>query len=196
MCKQKLFGVVGETAGGKDTIVRLLQERLGLEPVVSNTDRPIRVSEVNGREHWFHTKEEMDKLLETEEVLAYTKTGDVRYCATTSNLSESTVLYVINPDGVRYMREQVQKMGILLDFKAIYITAPFEVRMNRASCRSDFGEAFLDRVNAETADFKLFNTRKEWDIKINNVVSVEETYIKVADFILKELKPFNQGGLL
>ena len=65
--------IVGKTSSGKDTITRHIMEKFGLGMVCSYATRPMREGEVNGREHYFVTKEQMKELLKTEHVIAYTK---------------------------------------------------------------------------------------------------------------------------
>ena len=70
---KNLILLVGETGSGKDTIAN----KLPYKKVISYTTRPIRDTDVNGINHWFVSDEEMDKL-EKENLIAWTKTGDVR----------------------------------------------------------------------------------------------------------------------
>ena len=48
---KKLFCIIGETARGKDTLAKILENDYGLRQVVSYTTRPIRPGEKDGREN-------------------------------------------------------------------------------------------------------------------------------------------------
>ena len=78
--KPKLICVLGETGSGKDTIVNeaIKQSLFDIRKVCSFTDRPKRVGEKNGVEHYFISTKEFDKLKETrkDDILAYTRIKD------------------------------------------------------------------------------------------------------------------------
>lgn len=178
--KKHLFGVIGETSCGKDTLVRLMKERYGYTDVCSMTDRPIRADETQNVQHKFITKEHMDHVLDCEEILAYTKTGDVRYCATVENL-DGAVFYIINPDGVRYFKENLSEYSDIV-FHPICIYVPLDERLRRASYRSDFETNFEARVEAETEDFENFYASGDYDLFLENNV-LEDTYTKFASYV-------------
>ena len=58
----KLIIPMGKTGTGKDTIARFILDRSFILPIISYTTRPIRNGEVDGREHWFITDEEMNHI--------------------------------------------------------------------------------------------------------------------------------------
>ncbi len=60
----KIYVVMGKSASGKDTIYkRLVQdEMLSLKTVITYTTRPIRSGEIDGREYYFVTEEEFERL--------------------------------------------------------------------------------------------------------------------------------------
>ena len=62
----KIFCILGKSSSGKDTIFkRILEyEELRLKTLVLYTTRPLRLGEVNGREYWFVTKEQMEAVVE------------------------------------------------------------------------------------------------------------------------------------
>ena len=158
----KLFCIVGETGSGKDTVVRKIVEPSDL--VVSYTTRPKRDREVNGVHHWFVSDEEMDRIEKEETVIAWTKTGNVRYCATVEKLNEASV-YIINPDGIRWFKEHGTKD---LEIITIGIYAPLDERRERCKYRSDYNTSFNRRVADEQLDFANFRLNGEFDYLVNN----------------------------
>ena len=67
----KLFMLMGKSASGKDSICAALVQRFGakLRKIVPYTTRPIREGEQNGREYFFVTPEEMEKMRDEGRVL-------------------------------------------------------------------------------------------------------------------------------
>ena len=158
----KLFFIVGETGSGKDTVVRKLTKSSDL--VVSYTTRPIRGHEVNGREHWFVSNDEMDRIEKEETLIAWTKTGEFRYCATVEKLNGASV-YIINPDGIRWFKQYGPKD---IEIITIGIYVPLDERRKRCKYRSDYSTNFDKRVADEQLDFANFRLNGEFDYLINN----------------------------
>ena len=66
----KFFYLMGKSASGKDTLYQEILKRLPqLQTVVPYTTRPIRIGEQNGREYFFTTQEELDRLLEDGKII-------------------------------------------------------------------------------------------------------------------------------
>ena len=64
--------VTGTSGAGKGTLEKRLLERMPeLELAVSATTREQRPGEENGREYWFITEEQFERLVEDEEFLEY-----------------------------------------------------------------------------------------------------------------------------
>lgn len=190
--KRVLFCVVGKSASGKDTLCRLVKERLGYDIVCSLTDRPMREGEVNGREHYFCSQEKMTEVLEVEHVLAKTKIGKYRYCATVESLEPQTKLYIVDPNGIHYIQEHADELGIYP--YVIYIDTPDEVRCERARLRGDLPDVFLERCSAEDAMFNKFRENL-WECRDCAVVhnnNLEVAYVDFASIILGTLYFFNQ----
>lgn len=67
----KLICLLGASAAGKDSVYRILIKEYGYRGVISTTTRPIRSTETNGREYYFVTKEEFQKLKDTDQLIEY-----------------------------------------------------------------------------------------------------------------------------
>ena len=161
---KNLILLVGETGSGKDTIAN----KLPYKKVISYTTRPIRDTDVNGINHWFVSDEEMDEL-EKKDLIAWTKTGNVRYCATIDSLIEDTMIYIINPDGVRWFKEHYKGSEVNMIIIGLYVS--LEERMERCKTRSDFNSSFMQRVKDEQEDFDKFRLNGEFDYLIKNTDS-------------------------
>lgn len=162
--KRKIL-LVGETARGKDTVCRFLQNEYGLVPVCSYTDRPKREKEINGQEHMFLTKKEARHKLRknADSVIAFTKIGKYQYFAFRENLEQADI-YIIDPNGIRYLREHCPDMETVV----IYVTCKDSVAKTHALSRGDSMEAFQKRVEDESEQFSEFRKNQDYDILLYN----------------------------
>ena len=62
----KIYVLLGKSASGKDTIAKKVMKKMEgqLHPIVPYTTRPIRDGEENGKQYYFVTDEEKEKLIE------------------------------------------------------------------------------------------------------------------------------------
>lgn len=150
-----------------------------LKDVISYTTRNIRSNETEGVEHYFITPEVAKEKLNTENILAYTKIGEIEYFATVEALNDSN-LYIIDPLGIEYLK----KNNPDLNTKVIYIYTDLEIRKSRCSDRSDFATKFEQRNIAEDEQFTKFEKDQSFDIMILNNESFEQSVYKMINFIL------------
>lgn len=160
--KKTLVLLVGETGSGKDTVAT----RLSYPKIVSYTTRRRRDRESDGVEHIFISVEEMDQLEKRDDIIAWTKTGDVRYCATMDQLNSDISIYIINPDGVRWLNKHCKNHNINIIVIGLY--SSLIVRQNRCMARGDSLTSFKNRVMAEQNDYNIFRLNGEFDYLINN----------------------------
>jgi len=163
MGKEKsIFAIVGESGSGKDTII---EKGFGRDKmIVSYTTRKMREGETNGVEHYFVDDKQFDKIENTTQLIAWTKTGNVRYCATTEELN-TKMFYIINPDGIKWFKEHPIQ-GVKMVSIGIYL--PLEERKKRISSRSDFSTAFNKRVMAEQQEYIDYRKNGDFDYMITN----------------------------
>ena len=55
----KIFCLMGKSSSGKDTIFSMLKQENILKPIVLSTTRPMRNNEVEGREYYFISEEQL-----------------------------------------------------------------------------------------------------------------------------------------
>lgn len=177
-----LILLVGETGAGKDTVAK----KLPYKKVISYTTRPMRREDVDGVNHYFISDTKMDEIEKQGDIIAWTKTGDVRYCATYDQLTDNVEIYIINPDGVRWFKEKYKGP----DLRVITIGLYLDLNIRRARCRtrSDFDTSFEKRVKDEQKDFEKFRLDGEFDYLIKNedsdktanviyrIITIEATY--------------------
>lgn len=160
--QKTLVLIVGETGSGKDTVAN----KLPFPKVVSYKTGPMRASDVQFVTHNFISDKLMDELEKQDNIIAWTKTGDIRYCATYDQLDNDVTIYIINPDGVRWFKENYK--GPELNVIVIGLYLPLETRKSRCRIRSDFDTMFMNRVQAEQEDFNRFRLDGEFDYLIKN----------------------------
>lgn len=102
MSLENIYLIVGESGSGKTSVANKLEEDYGLKQVWSYTTRPQRYEGETG--HIFVTDEEFDAL---GPLCAYTEYNGYRYGVTDKVVDESDI-YVIDPDGVKYMESKYQ----------------------------------------------------------------------------------------
>lgn len=173
----KLLFIVGETGSGKDTIA----QELGFGNfVVSYSTRKMRDTDIQGVNHYFVSDPEMDKLIAEngDDIIAYTYTGvGDRYCALKKDLKPGLNIYIINPDGIRWFKQNAFKD---LKYYTVYIHTPLKTRIERCKHRNDFDTSFHNRVMDEAADFSEFRLSDDYNLIIRN-----DDYKKSAEIIRK-----------
>ena len=178
--KKLLILLVGETGSGKDTVANMLS----YDKVVSYTDRPARSEDVQGVHHYFLSKAGMDAKLGLYRPLAYTQIGEYRYCAFKEQLINDVTVYVINPDGVKWMKEHYKGNDIKILTIGLYL--PLSERAERCKDRSDFNNAFYKRVADEQREFDNFRLNGEFDYLIKNNDSKKTASI-INTIVCKEM---------
>lgn len=187
MAGKTKFLIIGRTSVGKSTIAGALCRKLGLKQVKSYTTRPPRneAEEKGISDHIFISDEQFDRIPE-EETAAYTKIGDVRYCTTFSVLDECDV-YVIDPEGVRGLKEKSAGRYIL---KEIYITAPAGEAAKRFAARGK-GD-YSGRAASEDSQFNAYEQAAGWDKKIVNA-DICESIAEAVAFALRCMSEEQSG---
>lgn len=175
--KKVLLFIVGESGVGKDFVAR----QLGFPQVCSYKEASPRIGEVNGREHYFVTTEEMDEICKRDDLIAYTQTGDIRYCATANQLDHPISIYIINNDGIEWFKKNYKRDDI--EFVSIGLTLDPKERLKRLTNRKDVDKAIIDRFIAENLEQTIFKMGYNYDLLINNYDSV-----KTAELIKSYLK--------
>ncbi len=132
----KIFYLMGKSASGKDTLYQEILKRLPqLQTVVPYTTRPIRIGEQNGREYFFTTQEELDRLLED---------GKIIECRTYETMMGPWSYFTADDGQIDIEHENYLMIGTLESYektrnyfgkeylRPIYITVENGLRLQRA----------------------------------------------------------------
>lgn len=144
-----LLLIVGQSGSGKTTIVEKLEKEYGLKSVQSYTTRKPRFEGETG--HTFITLDEFENINKSD-IVAYTYFDNNHYFATKQLLDESDI-YVIDPDGITYMKDEYHNKQI----KIIIIQVPLYIRIYRMFKR---GDKFIQIIKRLRNDYKKFKNIK------------------------------------
>ena len=183
----KIFCIIGETASGKDSIVKKLKNWFdaphNLRQVVSCTTRKKRENETDGVEHYFLTDNEYAAMHAYSTVIAETQIGKFRYMATYDELLKSDI-YIIDPNGLENFKKIIEMMNLDVELVTIYIHASLDTRIERGKFRGDDKEVFLNRVKSEENQFSRFRENKEFDYIIFNEDNMLEFAVSQVENIM------------
>ena len=172
----KIITLTGKTSTGKDSAARYIEEEYGIHPIVSYTTRDIRVGEEDGREHYFISDEEMDKLEKRDDILAWTqfdKTG-IRYCASTKDLDDDGIYtYIIDPNGIKWLKEHYKGNAEII---SLYFDLSETAIMRRALIRGDIREVIEERLDSEREQFDAFKESGKYDALIDSSKNIDDVH--------------------
>lgn len=186
----KIFVLCGKSSSGKDTIYKIVKEKMSLIPVVSHTSRPMRPCETEGVEYYFVSKEdflEMESKSEFVETRVYNTLlngeKDTWYYGVSKqaiNLDKGNHIVITDLNGLADLCKEYKNNVI-----AIYIEVNDEERERRARIRGGFSEEEWKRRLED--DNKAFNERAissvvEYTVQNNNL---EDSVVRVVDIIKK-----------
>ncbi len=132
----KIFYLMGKSASGKDTLFKEILGRIPeLKTVVPYTTRPIRTGEKNGREYFFTTGKELQRLLDAGKVIEcrtyHTMMGDWHYFTVDDgqiNLIKENYLIIGTLESYEKTRQYFGKEQLI----PLYITVENGLRLQRA----------------------------------------------------------------
>lgn len=185
---RKLFTIMGKASTGKDTLTKMLHEKMELPIALSFTTRPMRNGETQGVEYDFITEKDFWDMHGCNLLAEYTSYdvagGETWYYGLTREELEKSdyVLVIVNPDGFNQIKEIYgdKVCSILID-------APADVRIKRYLDRDIVTETKAEeccrRFLADQKDFKDMVT----DHIVMNIGELETVYKELESKIRMEL---------
>lgn len=187
----KIIVLCGKSASGKDTVQTELIKR-GYEKLISSTTRPIRPSEVDGREYYFRTKEDFMHLLEAGKLIEHRKyetlvdgTPDTWFYGLERRELAPNKCYVtiLDLDGLESLKMAYGKDVVL----PIYLKATDALRKQRCIDRGDFNKPEWNRrLKTDRVDFSpdKLTASDVWTIRVNERLTPKQ----IADMVEENLR--------
>lgn len=184
--RQILITVAGRNSAGKSLIAKKVAEALGLNVVKSYATRKPRPEELQkgleNCDHIFVSDEEYDKL---ENITAETEINGARYC-TTQEILDNSDIYVIDPKGIKDLKERCGSRYKLLQF---YIYADADKRAARFVARGETKAKFEAREQSEDEQFIDYENNHGWDIIIYNNWDIDTAVKTMLDYVRPIMTP-------
>lgn len=185
---RKIFAIMGKASTGKDTLTKMLNEKLEIPIALSFTTRPKRFKEKHGVEYNFITDENFWDLHLNGLLAEYTSykvaSGSIWYYGLTREELEKDeyVLVIVNPDGFRQLTEIYGDK-----ICSILIDAPADVRIKRYLDRDTVTETKAEeccrRFLADNKDFKEVKTQ----YIVANVGDINNVYKTLEGIVKQEI---------
>ena len=184
--RQILITVAGRNSAGKSLIAKKVAEALGLNVVKSYATRKPRPEELEkgleNCDHIFVSDEEYDKL---ENITAETEINGARYC-TTQEILDNSDIYVIDPKGIKDLKERCGSRYKLLQF---YIYADTDKRAARFVARGESKAKFESREQSEDEQFCDYENNHGWDIIIYNNWDIDTAVKTMLGYVRPIMTP-------
>lgn len=156
--KKIIICIAGESGTGKTTMAEYIEKSYNIPMIYSYTDRLPRFRDEMG--HIFITKEEYDEL-KIEDMIAYTKFGDARYCCLKKDVKDVNT-YVVDENGIKYLEAMYGNEYEI-----------FKVRLHRPE---EMRNVSTERINRDKG---MFNNDIIYDLNIYNNGNLDEFYTKI-----------------
>jgi guanylate kinase len=157
LAEHKRIILVGKAASGKDHARKILQSR-GFMYAVSYTTRPPRAEEIEGKDYFFKSKEEFQRMIDEGEFYEHVSFNDWYYGTSVDQFYEDDI-FIMTPYGISKLRESDRKNSFI-----IFFDVEEDVRRERLSQRSD-ADTVERRLVADDKDFENFT---DFDLRITN----------------------------
>lgn len=184
MKKYKIIALIGESASGKDTILKAIcnENNPFIHPIVSYTTRPPREGEVYGKDYYFITANEFANLILEEKMLEATVFREWCYGTGIDSLDENKInIGVFNPDGIELLSHLDN-----IDLFVYWLVATPKTRLLRSLNREanpDVDE-IVRRYETDNDDFNklTFGIRliRIWNETDDDLMEVKQTIIADA----------------
>ncbi len=159
--KAKLFIVSGASGTGKTTLCRQLEKELGLFFSVSATTRFPRSGEVHGKDYYFLSDAEFDKMLDGNKFLEWASVYDHRYGTPKDPIEESLkkgkdVLLDLDTQGALHLKKSYPE-AVLIFIKPPSLEALQQRLKGRATESAERMQQRIDRATHEIEESKNYD---------------------------------------
>ncbi|SFA84699.1 guanylate kinase [Acetitomaculum ruminis DSM 5522] len=192
----KIFCIIGKSSSGKDSVMNELikdEELSGIKSVITCTTRPKRKNETQGKEYYFLTEEEYQKLKNENKIIEERNYNTVQglwryFLADTNQFDFEKNSYIIVETLEGFMA--LKKAFGVDKIYGIYIFVEDDIRLLRAIEREKKQENpdYKELCRRFLADCEDFSKEKLKEAKINvkiENISLQDTVNAVKSDILK-----------
>lgn len=165
--------LVGKAAAGKDYLRKVLEE-LGFKYAVSYTTRPPREGEVDGKDYFFLTEDEAERMVDAGEFYEYVYFNSWLY-GTSNQQFYSDDIFIMTPKGLSHVSDADRAQSFV-----IFLDIDDEVRKERLLARNMPGDTIERRMEADAEDFDSY---KDFDLRIYNPDFTVEDITKMLEFM-------------
>lgn len=149
-----IITICGESGSGKTEIGKYIKKEFKIYMIQSYTDRPKRNLDEDG--HNFISKKEFNDI-EEKDMIAYTKFGDYRYCATKQQINDINT-YIVDEKGLCHLKTNFKN-----DYRII-------------STFVDKKNINIDKKRKSRDEANFFLNKNYYDIIILNNKSLKELF--------------------
>lgn len=167
--------LVGASASGKTEVAKLLAEKYGIQKMTTTTTRPKRINEVDGRDYFFLSKEQFEKLIEKDSFVETTLYNNNYYGSNKDQIALNRSI-VVDPKGLSaYLALNNPTI------QTFVLTASENTRFNRMLVRGDKLKDVKERIKKDKTEFAFEKVKDAQHFIETDNLSIEE----VADIIYK-----------
>ena len=174
--------LAGASASGKTEVAKELAKKYGITKVITTTTRKMRNGEVNGRDYFFVTKEEFERMLQDGRFVEHTFYNDNLYGSTKDQIAPNKCV-VIDPAGLRAY--------IALNDPTIitfFLDTDEDVRYQRMILRKDEVELAKKRIINDRIAFNEANLSKVDYVVESDKLAIDELSQKIYELYQNHLK--------
>lgn len=193
----KMIVLVAPSSAGKDLILKKLIEKNYVQPIISDTSRPIRNGEIDGREYNFLTDKQIQQKINNQEYIEKreykVQNGDIWIYGVNKNSfdvnSDITYAVILDFNGLNQMEEYLYSLGENDSLISIYIDVPLQERLKRSLQREGnlTDEQSLEICRRAISDDIHVKIAKDYcNYVINNEGDIDNTINRIIDILESE----------
>ncbi|MDD4271222.1 MAG: guanylate kinase [Patescibacteria group bacterium] len=185
--KSNIFIISGPSGAGEDSIIDGLKKTMPIERIVTTTTRKMRPREKSGREYYFISHDEFNKLIKEKKLFEYAKEYNDNYYGVTYDEigrvknSGKIGIWKIEYKGVITAKKIIP--GII----AIFINAPLEILEKRIRGRGNVTEEFIKNRLEYTKEWLKHLDIYDYLVE-NEEGRLNQTISRVSEIIKKNAK--------
>ena len=172
----------GASASGKTEAAKMLMGKYGVQKAITTTTRPMRIHEVNGRDYFFVSKEQFEKLIQEDRFVEHTVYNGNYYGSTKDQIANDRVV-VIDLEGLKSYSRLNDKRIV-----TFYLDTCEDIRYKRMLERGDKEEDAKRRIENDRRLFAKNNIPQvDYTIDSENM-TIEQVADEVYKLYMNHLK--------